>query len=144
MSRPKARPPDFLTTKGRYDHNHHVTIFDEMIDSPAFTALSHGAKAVYILILKEFRGGFTGNKVVCPYSTMIQHGVRKESIPNWLTELSALGFIRIESNGGMYRIPNKYLLTNEWTRYKTIEQANEAKSAALKARKEKKPVSQEK
>ena len=143
MSRPKARPPDFLTTKGRYDHNHHITLFDEMVDSPAYTALSHGAKAVYTLILKEYRGGFTGNTVICPYSTMKKHGIRKESIPNWLTELSALGFIRIESNGGMYRIPNKYKLINEWTQYRSIESANKAKAAALKARKDKRSGSQE-
>lgn len=129
MSRkkPNARPPYFLTTKSSWKYNHHVSLFDEMIDSPAYMALSHGAKFIYTLIIREYKGMYTGCKVICPYSEMIRHGVRKESIPGWLRELEALGFIMIKSHGGMYKIPNEYLLINGWTKFKSIEEAKAAK-----------------
>lgn len=128
MSRKQnPRPPDFLTTKGTWHHNHHTPIFDEMIDSPAWMVLSDGAKNVYLLIAREYKGAYTGNTVICPYSTMTAHRIRKQSIPKWLRELQALGFIRIESNGGLYKIPNEYRLISDWSKYKTIESALTAK-----------------
>lgn len=130
MSRkPNRKPPPFLTTKPTYNHNHYIQLFDEMIDSPAYKALSHGAKFIYSLLCKEYKGDFTGDTVICPYSTLMEHGVRKASIPNWLNELSALGFIKTISHGGLYKIPNEYQLINDWAMFTDVEEAK----AAIKA-----------
>lgn len=126
-NKPKPQPPDFLTSKKSWNNNHHVSLFDEMIDSPAYISLSNGAKFIYTLIIKEYKGIFTGNKVKCPYSEMKKHNVRSQSISGWLKELEALGFIRIESHGGMYKIPNEYRLINDWMKFKSIEEAKAAK-----------------
>lgn len=124
MSRNTNRkPPPFLTTKPTYNHNHYIQLFDEMIDSPAYKALSHGAKFIYSLLCKEYKGDFTGEIVICPYSTLMDHGVRKGSIRNWTGELEALGFIKIISHGGLYKIPNKYRLINDWARFSDVAEA---------------------
>lgn len=132
MGRKITRPPKHLTSKPTWNHNHYVPLFDEMLDSPAFVALSHGAKIVYLLIAKEHKGDFTGDKVICPYSTMEEHGIRTQSISKWLRELEALGFIRIDSHGGLYKIPNEYRLLTDWQQYKDKESAKAALLAALK------------
>lgn len=125
-----ARPPDFLTTKGTYSHNHHFKLFSEMMESSAWFALSTGARAVYLSLLNEYKGDYNGSKVICPYETMGKQGIRKQSIPNWLTELEALGFIKI-IRGGMYKIPNEYLLIGEWAKIKTVEDARKISKSAL-------------
>ena len=125
MSRKKgnSKPPEFLTTKLTFYRNHYIYLFDEMIDSPAYIALSDGAKYVYTLLVREYKGMYTGNTVKCPYSTMVAHGVRKSSIKHWLDELEVLGFIRIVSHGGMFKIPNEYRLINDWAKFKSVEEA---------------------
>lgn len=134
-----SKPPDFLTTKPSWHRNHHISLFDEMIDSPAYIALSDGAKFIYTLIVREYKGTYSGNKVVCPYSEMEKHNVRRQSIPVWLNELEALGFIKIKSHGGMFKIPNEYLLVNDWAKFKDIESAKAAAKAARAAAKNKPP-----
>lgn len=124
-------PPKHLTSKPTWDHNHYTPIFDEMLDSPAFIALSHGAKIVYLFIIREYKGDFTGNKVICPYATMEAHGIRHQSIPKWLSELVALGFIKIETHGGLYKIPNEYRLISDWVQFKDRESALAAKKKYL-------------
>lgn len=144
MSRKKnTKPPDFLTTKKTWHNNHHISLFDEMIDSPAYIVLSDQAKYVYTLIIREYKGMYTGATVTCPYAVMKSHGVRKESIPQWLTELEALGFIRIDSKGGLYKIPNKYRLIDGWSEFKDLKTAQAAKDAAVKKYKAKKGMKKE-
>ena len=130
-------PPDFLTTKKTNYNNHYIRLYDEMIDSPAYIALSDQAKAVYTLLVREYKGIFTGNVVKCPYALMESHGIRRQSIANWLAELQALGFIQIEIHGGMFRNPNEYRLINGWADFKDIDSAKAAKNAARQERKEK-------
>lgn len=132
MSKNKfERPPNFLTTKGTYSHNHHFKLFTEMMESPAWSVLSTGARAVYLSLLNEYKGKYNkGNKVICPYETMGKQGIRTQSIPKWLTELEALGFIKI-TRGGINKIPNEYLLICDWAQIKTIEDARKISKAAL-------------
>lgn len=129
--RPKPRPPDFLTTKRTYDHNHYITLFDEMLNSPAWIVLSDGAKNVYLVLIMEYKGMYTGNKVKCPYNTMKNHGIRTQSISAWLVELEALGFLKVSTHGGLYKNPNEYTFINEWSQIKSINEAHSRKSAAL-------------
>ena len=138
-----AKPPDFLTAKRTYDHNHHIKLFDEMIDSPAWIVLSDGAKNVYLVIVKEYKGMYTGNKVKCPYSTMKNHGIRTQSIAGWLAELEALGFLKISTRGGLYKIPNEYTLVSEWSQIQSVEEARSKKRSALDKRKAAREIKEE-
>lgn len=126
-------PPSFLTTKPTFNRNRHIKLFHEMLESPAWIVLDHGAQSVYISILAEYKGNYTGNRVKCPYDTMRKHGIRTQSIPKWLVELEALGFIKITTRGGMYKIPNEYLLVAEWAKIKTVEDALTTKESAIVA-----------
>ncbi len=129
--RPKPRPPDFQTTKKTYNNNRYITIFNEMLDSPAWVMLSDGAKNVYLVIAEQYRGMYTGNRVKCPYSTMKTHGIRTQSIPAWLVELEALGFLKVSTHGGLYKTPNEYTLIGEWSQIKSLDEARNRKKVAL-------------
>ena len=105
-------PPGFLTPSGN-SHEHHIRLYDNMLNSPAWRSLSNGARTLYITILSQYKGVYSGDTVICPYSYMEEHGIRRGSIPKWLDELKEKGFIKIQG-GGLYKQPNHYELIKDW------------------------------
>ena len=75
------------------DHERFVRIFESMFESPAYKALTPVASRIYQILKNEYRGNFTMNNIVCPYSTMEEYGISRNSIPPALRLLEALGFI---------------------------------------------------
>lgn len=122
----------------------------EMLESPAWRVLSLSARRVFdrIQIEHAHHGGRENGRLPVTFKDFAEFGVERHRIRPAITELDALGFIRITQHGRAgnadFRIPNKFRLThllandgvepatNEWRRIKTLEEAeNIAKLARL-------------
>lgn len=95
MSKKKKRdPPE--KWESRSEHERFVRIFESMYESPAFISLPTAAVRLYLILKNEFRGDHTGNRIICPYDTIVKHGISRNTIRPNLRILEALGFIVIE------------------------------------------------
>lgn len=132
----RSPPPSFATRKGTWERNHYVMLFDDLLDSPAFINLSSSAKEAYVILMEEYRGEFTGSKVICPYSNFEKKGMRPNTLSTALLQLEVFGFIKVD-RGGLEHKPNIYHLVDDWKRIETDEDVETAKNAFkdLKSRK---------
>lgn len=136
----KYQPPSWATTGSK---KHWTGLYDDLVESPAFVALSPEAKILYFYIRKEDKGPYNERKgaVIFPYTHAVKWvGIRKGNIRRLLDELEAFGFIKIEQLGGMYRITNQYIFVAGWQAI-TAEEAKAIKLALVQAnRKVKNPT----
>lgn len=126
MSHKKKREPP-QKWESISDHERFVRIFESMINSPAFKTLTPVATKIYFILKNEYRGNYTMNNVKCPYSTMIDNGISRNSIPPALRLLEALGFITIES-GSIMRQPSVFHFSDKWKEIPDIETAKKIRS----------------
>lgn len=129
----------------------------EMFMSPAWRVLSLSARRLLDRIEIEMmsHGGPRWNgRLPVTYGDFIKHGVRRNSIAPALREVVALGFVEITDQGrggnAAYRKASKFRLThhpfkedpdgevlyeptNEWRRFKTIEEAEAVAAKAKRA-----------
>ena len=89
----------------------------EMLESPAFRALSHSAlRILHRLEIEHMAHAGTENgNLICTYQDFVDYGLSMGAIKPALSQLVALGFIKIEiqgrrSSGGL-KIPSRYRLT---------------------------------
>ena len=120
----KREPPQKWESTS--DHERFVRIFESMMESPAFKVLSPVATRIYLILKNEYRGNFTMNNIVCPYSTMEQYGISRNSIPPALRLLEALGFI-VREPGNLMSEPTVYHFSDKWKEIKDIETAGKIK-----------------
>lgn len=111
-------PPSFATSS----HRHYTPLYDDQLNSPAFVSLSAVAVRVYLILRQEYKGDYSGNKIICPYNTIVSKGVSKNSISGAIKQLEALGFIQCE-RGGLAHEPTLYRFTDEWKHVTTKEEA---------------------
>lgn len=97
-----------------------------MIESPAFKVMSPVAAKLYLILKNEYRGNFTMKNITCPYSTMEQYGISRNSIPPALRLLEALGFI-VREPGNLMREPTVYHFSDKWKDIQDIETAGKIK-----------------
>lgn len=128
MERKKKSPPPSFATAGTW-HTHYVVLFDDLLNSPAYIALSAAAKKAYTILMQEYKGIYTGDKIVCPYSTFTSKGMRTNTVSRALMMLERFGFIRVEKHGGLERRLNVYHLIDGWKSIRTAEKAKEIKKA---------------
>ena len=64
MGRKKKSPPPSFATAGTW-HTHYVVLFDDLLNSPAYIALSAAAKEAYTILMQEYKGIYTGDKIIC-------------------------------------------------------------------------------
>ena len=128
MGRKKKSPPPSFATAGTW-HTHYVVLFDDLLNSPAYIALSAAAKEAYTILMQEYKGIYTGDKIVCPYSTFTAKGMRTNTVSRALMMLERFGFIRVEEHGGLERRPNVYRLIDGWKSIRTAAEAKEIKKA---------------
>ena len=89
----------------------------EMLESPAFRALSHSAlRILHRLEIEHMAHAGTENgNLICTYQDFVDYGVSMGAIKPALSQLVALGFIQIEIHGrrssGGVKIPSRYRLT---------------------------------
>lgn len=124
----KAPPRQFAyPVKGHY---HFIQLDDSMLNSPAYIALSLPAKAMYTVLRQQYKGDFTGMEVVCTYKMFMDKGISRNSIPEGIRLLVALGFITYES-GGLGHIPNRFFFSAGWQQVRTKEEAAAIKREAV-------------
>lgn len=125
MSKSKAKrnkysPEAFETSK---PNEHYTRLYDSMLTSEAFMALTSSARSVLLILKLQFKGNYTGNTVICPYSTIQKYGLNTTTIKNALLDLSEKGFIEIEygtlqmKGKELKRQPNKYKFIDAWKSY---------------------------
>lgn len=135
MGKRKQRdPPSFMTAQ---PHKGFVPMFNDQLNSPAFISLSTVAKVMYLILRQEYKGDYTGNNIICPYSTFVEKGISRNSISDNLRQLEALGFITWE-NGGLYHQPNHYHFTDGWKKIHTMEDAKSIKDRLAEEKKQRK------
>ena len=138
----KDPPPKFAT--GGTWHTHYLVLFDDLLNSPAYIALSAHAKEAYTILLQEYKGRYSGNTVVCPYSTFKAKGVRGNTLSRALLQLETFGFIEVE-HGGLEHQPSRYTFIDKWKQSydplkmeeckKQLEEILERKKAAAEQKK---------
>lgn len=125
--RKKQSLPPAFATDGSW-HTHHVIFFDDLLNSPAYTALSAHAKEAYTILMQEYKGPYTGPKIICPYSTFQKKGMRSNTLSRALLELETFGFVKID-HGGLEHTPNVYQLVGDWKKIRTEEDLQKAKGS---------------
>lgn len=121
----RSPPPAFATTKGTWERNPYCLLFCDMLDSPAYIALSASAKEAYTILREEYKGPISGSTVICPYSTFQNKGMRPNTLSRALLMLDTFGFIKID-HGGLEHQPNRYTFSEGWKDIKSDEDVKEA------------------
>lgn len=118
-------PPEFAyPIKGHY---HFIQMDDSMLNSPAYITLSLTAKAMYTILRQEYKGIYTEQMTItCPYQTFIDKGISRNSIPEAVRLLEAMGFIACKS-GGLGNISNRYRFLSDWRDIDTMDKARAIK-----------------
>lgn len=93
----------------------HIRIYWEVLDSPAWAALSASGMLVYIALMRDKRSHNNGD-LSLPLSRAKHRGLRSSaSLRRGLIELQAVGFIEVTRTGGHkkrgQREPNLYRFT---------------------------------
>ena len=130
MGKGKKRgpPPKFATASSNWN-THYNVLFDDLLNSPAFVALTPHAQMIYIRLLQEYKGEqYTGNKVICPYSTLVEKGYRRNTIAKAIQMLVHFGFITYEK-GGLEHQPNIYHFSEGWKKIWTKEDVDATMTA---------------
>lgn len=129
----------------------HVRLYNELLNSPAFCALSWSAQAIYVRIRAQL-GGANNGDISASLSQLKTYGINSSvTLANALQDLQTLGFIDKTRQGGianggknccLYRftdedchdIPKKGIqkqkATFDYRQYKTIQEAQLALTAS--------------
>ena len=116
----RSPPPAFATSKGTWERNPYCLLFYDMLNSPAYIALSASAKEAYTILREEYKGPLTGDTVICPYSTFQSKGMRPNTLSRALIMLEVFGFIKVD-HGGLEHQPNRYTFSEGWKSIRTDE-----------------------
>jgi len=106
------------------DTKHWTRLFEDMLSSEPFKALSPEAKILLFYLKREHKGAYNkiADTVVLPYSHIEKLiGIPRRKIKTRLEELQRLGFISVDKFGGLYRETNHYTFVSEW---KKVTQEN--------------------
>lgn len=133
MGKKKQSPPPAFATAGR--NIHFTPMYDDQLNSPAFIALPAVASLIYLYLRQQFRGDYTGNKVICTYDMLCDKGISRNTIATSIRILEALGFISCE-RGGLGNQPSIYRFVEGWKLIPTEEKARQLVKQVRKAAKE--------
>ena len=78
-----------------------VMLFIELLDAPAWRALSHGAKVLYIALRRRYNATIDNNgKIYLPQRTAEKElHSHRDQIARWFRELEHYGFVVLTSKG---------------------------------------------
>jgi hypothetical protein len=121
-----------------------------MLASPAYRVLSQSAHRVLARLELELahHGGSDNGKLPVTFDDFVAYGIDRHSIAPAIREVVALGFVEITERGragnAEWRQPNKFRLTyrfvrgedqtDEWRRFKSVEEARAVAQAARQER----------
>jgi hypothetical protein len=99
-----------------------VRLFYAMIDSEAWSVLSHAARVAYIHLRRKVVS-WDQQTVVLTYEEMkpIMH---RRTYAKAIRELEEVGMIRREQYGGLYRKTNIFSFSQEWKKYEANRTKN--------------------
>jgi DNA-binding PadR family transcriptional regulator len=125
---------------------HHLRIYDDVLISPAFRALSPHDVLAYLALLKELKA-YNNGDLSLPESRARFHGIKSHvTLAQCLRALRAVGLIAVTRKGGstkggqrlatLYRITDRECYeirdkveampaTNEWKKIKTVDQGKQ-------------------
>lgn len=118
----KRDPPE--KWESRSEHERFIRILESMYESPAFISLPANSVRLYLILKNEYRGNYTGNKIVCTYDTIVAHGISRNTIRPNLRILEALGFIVMEE-GTLMREASIYHFSDKWKEISDIKTAKQ-------------------
>jgi hypothetical protein len=109
----------------------------EMLESPAYRALSHSAHRLLARLEIELahHGGQQNGRLPLTYEQMVEYGIHRHAIAPAIREAAALGFLEVTERGRAANAesPSKYRLTyrhvgranatDEWRQIKTDDEA---------------------
>lgn len=104
-------------------HDRYMRLYESMFSSDAWRSLSHASRTVYLIIRNQYKGNFTGNTLICPYSVFQKYGMNNTTIKKCISELERKGFIEVKSgtrqctSKNLHRTPNEYTLIGKWKDY---------------------------
>ena len=89
-------------------HRHHrerlppfVPLFVNTLDSPAWRALSHGARSVYVALKRRVGSNNNGNVYLSQRDAQKQIGSHHNEIARWFRELQHYGFVVVTALGSL-------------------------------------------
>lgn len=124
MSKKKKKPVQkpLFATAGKNEH--FVPLYDDLVNSEAWLDLSSKAREVYLIIYQRYRGNYSGDTVICPYSEFNKFGIQNTTVSRKLEELGKHGFIKVErgtvqcsANNNLRRQPNRYKFLHDWVKW---------------------------
>lgn len=125
--RNKYEPKPFeIANTSLNDNEHYTRFYDSLINSVAFKQLSNPARTVLMILKYQYKGDYTGDTIICPYTYIQQWIGNTKTIKNALEELEEKGFIRIihgtrqSADKELYRTPNQYQFITDWRNYRNI------------------------
>jgi len=144
--------PGFIKRRNRINGQFRAHLI-EMLESPAWKALSLGARRVIDRIEIELarHGGNDNGRLPVTKLDFVEYGVHHNGVAPAIREAEALGFIRVTEHGrggnAEHRQPNKSFLTfargrdsraqpptDDWRKIKTTEEAEMIASRARNAK----------
>lgn len=103
----------------RYKSRSYTRLYDSILASEAWLALSDSAARQYLILRMQYTGRFNqtdgnGNVMIkCPYKDIRKFGIgSNETIANNFRQLEAYGFIVIQ--GGGFHIASNYKFSDKW------------------------------
>ncbi|MBU1275807.1 MAG: hypothetical protein KJ720_10560 [Proteobacteria bacterium] len=112
--------------KDRYKRRNRrfLKVFHDMLDSPAWFAISNAARVAYLHLAADYDGSPGKEaRLRLPYSQAEKLMTRK-TFAKALRELQAKGFIQRTKAGGLYNNCSEYALAQEYKSWKPDEQKN--------------------
>lgn len=112
MARQKKQlPPDFLNPLQNWRHAHFIPLFDIMLESDNYKALSFPARSLLIYLYSKYNG--INKEFTASYNELVKAGYQRSCIKAYIRELWLNGFIDIINKGGNH---NKaiYKYSNRW------------------------------
>jgi hypothetical protein len=78
-----------------------VMVLTEILDAPAWRAMSHGARSLYIALRRRYRKDNNGSIYLSQRDAEIELGSSRRYVRRWFRELQYYGFIVMTRRGSL-------------------------------------------
>jgi len=79
----------------------YVMLFEETLDTPAWRALSHGARSLYIALKRRWRKDNNGSIFLAQRDAARELGSNRSYVGRWFSELHYYGFVVLTRRGSL-------------------------------------------
>src|SRR5262245_54057721 len=78
-----------------------VMVLADVLDTPAWRAMSHGARSLYIALKRRYRKDNNGSIYLSQRNAEIELGSSRRNVRRWFKELQHYGFIAMTRRGSL-------------------------------------------